>query len=98
MHPETRFKEKVQRRLKKLPLVWFVKIQQVAIRGIPDILICANGKFIAWELKVGNNNLTALQKYNIEMINKAHGIAREVTPENLEERLEELCQALPSQK
>lgn len=98
MHPETRFKEKVQRRLKKLPLVWFVKIQQVVIRGIPDILICANGKFIAWELKVGNNNLTALQKYNIEMINKAHGIAREVTPENLEERLEELCQALPSQK
>jgi hypothetical protein len=49
-----------------------------------------NGFFVAWELKVGKNPLTELQQYNLKRIREAGGIAREVTPDNLEEAMEEL--------
>lgn len=52
--------------------------------------MCRNGKFVAWELKVGNNKITALQEHNLKQIQKAGGIARVVTPENLDECLKEL--------
>mgnify|MGYP003615764181 FL=1 len=44
-------------------------------RGVPDIIMCINGKFIAVELKVGNNKPTPLQEDYIAMINQANGSA-----------------------
>lgn len=90
MQKETRFKMKVQSKLAGLPTLWIVKIQQVALRGIPDILMCANGTFVAWELKVGNNKVTDLQQHILNKITKANGVARIVTPENLDDMMEEL--------
>lgn len=43
-------------------------------RGVPDLLICAKGKFIAVELKVGNNKPTPLQADYLERIRCAGGI------------------------
>lgn len=90
VNPETKFKMKVQSRLSSIPGIWHVKIQQVALRGIPDILICYKGKFFAWELKVGRNDVTQLQNFVLNNISKAGGVARVVTPESLEEAMEEL--------
>lgn len=81
--PETKFKEKVQRDLKALGRnVWFVKIQQVSIRGIPDILACVCGVFVALELKVQNGEVDLLQAKSILDINDAQGKAYIVTPES----------------
>lgn len=44
-------------------------------RGVPDIIMCINGKFIAVELKVGNNKPTPLQEDYIARINQANGSA-----------------------
>ena len=44
-------------------------------RGVPDILICANGKFIAVELKVGDNKPTPLQAEYVKRIGQAGGTA-----------------------
>jgi hypothetical protein len=90
VNPETRFKMKVQSRLSSIKELWHVKIQQVALRGVPDMLICYKGKFFAWELKVGRNDVTQLQKYVLDNIKTAGGIARVVTPDNLDECIEEL--------
>ena len=90
MQPETRFKNRVAADLKAVPNIWFQKIQQLTIRGTPDYLICYRGKFFAWELKVGNNKATPLQAYNLDMISKAGGVARVVTPENYDECFKEL--------
>jgi len=90
MQKETRFKTKVVTLLKSIPGLWIVKAQQVSIRGTPDLLICANGHFVAWELKVGANDLSDLQRWNLANIKKAGGVARMVTPENLDECLEDL--------
>lgn len=89
---ETVFKEKVLSRLTRLkPKLWFVKIQMVATRGIPDILMCAGGKFVAWELKVGSNKADSLQQFILNKIELAQGVARVVTPENFDEAFEELA-------
>ena len=92
MQPETKFKIKVQKRLREIPGVYAVKIQQVALRGIPDILGCYKGKFFAFELKVPPNKVKAgsLQEHNLELIKKSGGFAKEVTPQNFEQTLKEL--------
>ena len=90
--PETRFQERVKRRLIKVPNLWLVKAQMVAIRGIPDILFCYRGNFFAWELKVGDNKASKLQAWRIQEIRKAGGHARVVTPENFEQAFkEDIC-------
>ena len=89
MQSETRFKIKVMKQLKSIPNLWVVKVAQKAVRGTPDLLICCKGRFVAWELKTGTST-TKLQEYNLDLINKAGGIARVITPDNLEKGLQEL--------
>lgn len=91
--PETRFKEKVYEALDKIPRLYYTKIQQVAIKGTLDIIICYDGKFFAWELKVGKNKADGLQNYEIYKIKRAGGVARVVTPATLEEALQEILNA-----
>lgn len=80
---ETSFKEKVRKDLERLGNCWFVKIQQVGIRGTPDILACIGGYFIALELKAdAESNISRLQIYELEKIKKAHGRAFIVEPKN----------------
>lgn len=78
--PETRFKKRVQARLKKIPNCWVVKTQQRSVRGIPDLIICVNGWFVAAELKTYQTQykLDELQKYRIRQIGDAGGFAMEV--------------------
>jgi hypothetical protein len=86
-----------------LPVYWFIK-EAKSVRGIPDLIICANGHFVAWELKPTKDEAEkttgriALQKYTLTRIQRAHGTAEIVHPENLEEhlsRLEVLCSPIP---
>lgn len=96
---ESSFKKKVKARLDQIPgLYYFVK-EAAGLRGIPDLIICYKGRFIAWELK---KSITAarptspghmLQLYVIEKINISGGIGRVVYPENFEERLKELLES-----
>jgi len=83
--PETLFKEKVLSKLRTIPNIYVLKVQMVATRGVPDILMCHRGQFIAWELKVGKNKPDQLQAFTLDRINKAGGMALVVTPENFAE-------------
>ena len=76
-NPETLFKERVQKDLDSLgPDCWHVKIQQVTIRGTPDMLICAKGIFVALELKRDDKQEPdPLQTYTLKQIQKAKGHA-----------------------
>ena len=57
--------------------------------GIPDVVGVCNGHFFAWELKK-NYVPTTLQKYVLNRIDMAGGIARIVTPDNLDSCIKEL--------
>jgi hypothetical protein len=90
---ETCFKERAMRDLKKLKKCWFVKTQMVAKRGIPDLLLCINGWFLAIELKIPGEDGSPLQKWNLESIALAGGmgfIVDETAWDNLFEFLKEL--------
>lgn len=57
---------------------WFLKYWAGAAytkSGIPDILACVNGYFVAIEVKAPNGKPSELQLYNLREIEKAGGYA-----------------------
>ena len=97
---ESAFQRKVTKKLDELikkghAIYYFVK-EAGSIRGIPDLVGCANGQFFAWELKRDRSEAEktsgriVLQRYTLSRIEQARGIGRIVHPENLEECLQEL--------
>ena len=71
MQRESRFKITVLKRLKEIPELFVVKIQQATIRGTPDLLMCYRGSFVAWELKTDEGVVSPLQEYTISKIREA---------------------------
>ena len=71
---EKQFENKIKKFLKHHD-IWFTKIWGGGYQkaGIPDILACVNGYFVAIELKGTNGKPTELQKYNIRKINECNG-------------------------
>jgi Holliday junction resolvase len=50
--------------------------------GLPDIIACFNGRFVAFEVKTETGKPTKLQESTIAKINAAKGDARKVTSVN----------------
>jgi Holliday junction resolvase len=50
---------------------------------VPDIVGCYEGKFFGIECKAGKNTTTALQKLELEKIEKSAGIAMVVNEDNV---------------
>lgn len=91
MKPETKFKVKVLEDLRTLDEMWAEKIQQVALRGTPDILFCSSGDFGALELKRDPSaKIDRLQMLKLVKIRDAGGFARVVHPDNWPEVLAEI--------
>lgn len=63
---------------------WVVKFfaNSYTKRGIPDLLACVNGYFVAIEVKAENGTPSDLQEYNVRKINEAGGIAMILYPKN----------------
>lgn len=53
--------------------------------GIPDIIVCFNGRFLGIECKAGTNKPTALQQREMEHIRKAGGATLVIREDNLHE-------------
>jgi len=53
--------------------------------GIPDLLICCNGRFIAVEVKGRGGRATELQTYTLNQINAAGGVGVVLYPESFDE-------------
>lgn len=56
---------------------WHVKFfgNGMTRKGVPDILACVNGYFVAIEVKAENGRPSELQKYNVRKIRESGGIA-----------------------
>jgi hypothetical protein len=81
--PETVFKERILKRLEELPNTWALKTQERSKRGIPDLLLCMDGLFVAIELKKSDkDDPDPLQEWNLDCIVKAGGVAITCYPEN----------------
>lgn len=86
MGPEKKFETKVKKYLKSKG-AYIVKHHggYYSARGVPDLLVCYRGLFIALELKSEKGKLSELQRYNIREISKAGGIATVLYPKDFEE-------------
>jgi Holliday junction resolvase len=74
--PEKRVKDKVVGILKDEGAYFFFPATHGYGRsGVPDIVACVNGRFLAIECKAGKNKITALQAREIEAIRRANGVA-----------------------
>lgn len=74
--PETVFRNnQVMPFLRSLPECYKVSIQQVALVGIPDLLICLGGYFVGMELKDITGKASPSQLYNLGKIRDAGGLA-----------------------
>jgi hypothetical protein len=74
--PEKVVKDKVVSVLKSEGVYYFFPATHGYGRsGVPDIIACVNGLFLAVECKAGNNKPTALQLREIEHIHSCGGVA-----------------------
>lgn len=94
MTPETTFKNKVQKYLDEIG-AYIVKQHgnMFTKKGVPDLLICLNGYFIALELKAENGHPSEIQLYQIDKIKKAGGIALLLYPKDFD-KLKLICDEL----
>ena len=69
--------QKIRKYLATLPYCFFWKEHggQYGTAGIPDIIVCYKGRFLALEAKVGRNKPTKLQTATIDKIRQAGGTA-----------------------
>lgn len=51
--------------------------------GVPDIICCVNGNFLALECKAGKGKTTALQNVELENIRRAGGTALVINETNV---------------
>ena len=71
---ETNLKNRVIDFLRKeYPKAWFYKSADRWTSGIPDLILCIEGKFYEVELKVNRNKPTRIQQYVLNKIQSAGG-------------------------
>lgn len=86
MAAEKNFENRVKAFLKEQGC-WVLKYWgggQFTKAGIPDLLVCCNGHFLAIELKAPNGRPSPLQLHTIEEIKKAGGAALVLYPKDFE--------------
>ena len=86
MGPEKTFEDKVKKFLNEQNC-WHVKYWGgggFTKSGIPDLLICCNGRFIAAEIKAEKGKPTVLQLVTLKRIHESGGIAVLLYPEGFE--------------
>ena len=92
--PESKVKAAVTKILRKYNVYYFFAAMNGYGRsGVPDIICCVNGKFLAIECKAGKNETTELQEKEMHKIQSAKGsaiVARETNLELIETIVKEL--------
>ena len=81
MGPETRIVRAIIATLSGWPRTWLMKVHGGAFQaaGVPDIIGCIDGRFVALEVKVPGAKPTRLQELILSRIEAAGGLTGVVT-------------------
>ena len=83
--PEAKVKAKIKAILKEHGAYYAMPIGTgLGNSGVPDFLVCHNGKFLGIEAKAGKGKTTALQEKNLRDIDRAGGLTLVITEENID--------------
>jgi hypothetical protein len=86
MTPEGKVKKQVKSILDALDIYHFSPATGgYGASGVPDIIACFKGHFVAIECKAGKNSVTLLQQRNLDQINRAGGLAVVVNEGNIQD-------------
>lgn len=98
MKAEKQFETKIKKFLDENNC-WYVKYFANAYtkKGVPDLLCCVNGFFLAIEVKAENGIASDLQKLNIDRIRRCGGYALILRPNQFNEFCE-LVKALKNER
>jgi len=89
--PEKKVKDAVRKLLVEFDIYYFAPAANGFGRaGIPDIICCFGGRFIAIECKAGKGVTTALQDRELAAIRTAGGMTMVVNETNIQELKEKL--------
>lgn len=91
---ETRWKEKVMKRLKRIPCSLWIKMQHKTYSGLPDVWGCVAGWFVTIELKSLEGEVRPKQWSTIRRIRKARGISIVLDPRGPLEEVAKLLETL----
>ena len=84
--PEKKVKDKVRKLLKEHGVYNFMPATHGYGRsGVPDIIACFNGRFVAIETKAGKGTTTTLQERELALIRQSGGTAMVINEENIHE-------------
>ena len=73
--PETKLQEKAIKYLKKKRIYHINKFGDGwSAKGAPDLIACINGRFVAFELKVGSNDMQDDQRIHKIRIERSGGL------------------------
>lgn len=95
MAAEKTFENKIKKYLTEQGC-WHIKYwagAQFTKSGIPDILACVNGYFVAIEVKASNGKPSELQLWNVKKIQDSKGFAIVLYPEQFD-MFKEMVEAL----
>lgn len=82
--PEKKLQDKAIAYLKKNKIYYINQFGNGwASKGAPDLIVCINGRFVAFELKVGSNDMQDDQKIHKIRIERSGGL--HYAPYSLEE-------------
>lgn len=85
MTPEGKVKARLKKHLDEMGIYHFSPFQAGMGRaGVPDVICCFEGRFVAFECKAGNNKPTALQEREMNAIRTAKGLAFVINEENVD--------------
>ncbi len=87
MVSEKSFENRIKKHLKEQGC-WFIKYWgggQFTKTGIPDLLVCCNGRFLAIEVKSSTGKPSLPQLYNLKEIDRAGGFGILLYPEMWED-------------
>lgn len=83
--PEKKVKDKVVKILKQHGVYYFYAATHGFGRsGVPDLVCCHNGHFLAIECKAGKGKTTALQDIELAAIQAAGGTAMVINENNIQ--------------
>lgn len=83
--PEKKVKNRLKKQLDEMGIYHFSPFQAGMGRaGIPDVIGCYRGLFVAFECKAGKGKTTLLQEREINAIRTAKGLAFVINEENVD--------------
>jgi hypothetical protein len=90
--PEKKVKKQVRQVLDALGAFYTMPVTGgYGTQGIPDFLVCYNGRFFGIETKAGKGKTTALQDLNLKKIESAGGVALVINETNVGDLKTILC-------